>query len=353
MQSFKFAHFIEQLEIPLIQAPMAGISTPDLAATVSNAGGLGSISVGAMTVEEASQAIEKTRSLTPRPFNVNVFCHDPLLLDPATSASWLKALSPLFEEFGAKAPEVLHEIYGSFNQNEAMLELLLDKRPAIVSFHFGLPPQSFILALKQAGIGLIATATNVAEAKQIEQAGVHGVVAQGIEAGGHRGIFNVQDADPKLSTLVLTRILATELRLPIIAAGGIMDGSGMKAALLSGAKAVQLGTAFVACSESAADANYRAALMSEKAYCTELITTISGRPARGFPNTLTKWIKGLGDSQIPPYPFAYDAAKAIQRVARATGSTDFEVQWAGQGAPLIRVLPAAELLRQLKSEFQG
>jgi len=353
MVFFKLADFIESLDLLVIQAPMAGVSTPELAAAVSNAGALGSISVGAMTVEEARASIEKTQSLTKKPFNVNVFCHQQLACNAAVSASWLNALAPLFAQLKAKPPETLHEIYTSFNDNWAMLELLLKKRPAIVSFHFGLPPQPIINALKEAGIGLIATATNLAEARQIEQAGLDGIVAQGIEAGGHRGIFNSDDADSELSTSVLTRILAIELRLPIIAAGGIMDGAGIKAALLSGAKAVQLGTAFVACPESAANANYKTALTSEKAYQTQLMTSISGRPARGFPNALTQWVDSLREYCIPPYPFTYDAAKALQSAARANNSADFDVQWAGQGAPFIRALPAEALIQLLKSELQS
>ena len=248
------------LQFPIIQAPMAGVSTPRLAAAVSNSGGLGSLGIGAGTVAQARQMIEDTRALTAGPFNVNVFCHAPAVRDAQREAAWLVHLAPLFAQLGAAVPMALDEIYQTFIGDEAAFSMLLEQRPAVVSFHFGLPTRQQIAALRQAGIYTMATATNVREAALIEQAGVDAIVAQGVEAGGHRGVFDPQAPDERHSTSVLLRLLAGSTTLPLIAAGGIMDGQGIRAALDLGAVAAQLGTAFVLCPESAASAGYRAAL---------------------------------------------------------------------------------------------
>lgn len=332
---------------PLIQAPMVGVSTPALAAAVSNAGGLGSLGIGASTPEQARALIVATRALTSAPFNVNLFCHRPAQADEAREAAWLEQLRPLFGEFGAAPPARLTEIYRSFLADPAMLEMLLEERPAVVSLHFGLPPQHWIAALQQAGMRVLACVTNLAEARLAEAAGVDALVAQGIEAGGHRGVFEPEAGDAAIGTLALVRLLVTQATLPVIAAGGIMDGAGINAALALGAAGVQLGTAFVLCPESAANAPYRAALRSELATRTQITANISGRPARGLPNRLY----GAFAAALPDYPIAYDAAKALHAAASAQGCHDFAAQWAGQGAPLARELPAAELMAVLLSEM--
>lgn len=332
---------------PLIQAPMVGVSTPALAAAVSNAGGLGSLGIGASTPEQARALIAATRALTAAPFNVNLFCHRPALADGPREAAWLEQLRPLFGEFGAEPPARLTEIYPSFLADPTMLAMLLEERPAVVSLHFGLPPQDWIAALQQAGLRVLACVTNLAEARLAEAAGVDALVAQGIEAGGHRGVFEPDAGDAGLGTLALVRLLVTQTTLPVIAAGGIMDGAGINAALALGAAGVQLGTAFVLCPESAANAPYRAALRSEQATRTQITANISGRPARGLPNRLY----GEFAAALPDYPIAYDAAKALHAAASAQGCHDFAAQWAGQGAPLVRELPATELVAVLLSEM--
>lgn len=339
--------------IPIIQAPMAGVSTPSLAAAVSNAGALGSLSVGAMDVEEARSAITEIKAKTIRPFNVNVFCHQSPAADLERDARWLETLAHLFESFGRRAPTQLKEIYLSFNRNEPLLELLLEERPAVVSFHFGLPPTEYVAALKAAGIALIATATNIEEAQLIGTAGLDAVIAQGYEAGGHRGVFDEDAPDDQLGTLALTRLFVQRIKLPVISAGGIMDGAGIAAALALGAQAAQLGTAFISCPDSAADEGYRKALQSEAALHTVMTRAISGRPARGMPNGLTRVIKDdLELSQISKYPLAYDAAKALHAIAKAQGSgEDFATRWAGQSAGLSRAMPAAELVEVLRQEI--
>jgi nitronate monooxygenase len=341
-----------KLTLPLIQAPMAGVSTPQLAGAVSNAGALGSLGIGAMQTEVARQEIRQLQSITPNAFNVNVFCHQSEPSNPAVDAAWLQYLQPCFQQLEIEPPETLREIYLSFNQNEAMLKMLLEERPAVVSFHFGLPPQSFIQALREKGITLIATATNLQEAQAIEQAGLDGIVAQGIEAGGHRGVFNEHDPDEGLSTFALTRLLVKNTNLPIIAAGGIMDGAGIRTALSLGAQMAQLGTAFIACPESSANANYRSAVLRRPTPPTHLMWAISGRPARGFANQLSELETSPDCPRIPPYPYAYDTTKILNAAAKKQGCLDFAVHWAGQGVGLSRVLPAAELIQTLMQEVQ-
>ncbi|MBY4897837.1 nitronate monooxygenase family protein [Cupriavidus sp. AU9028] len=336
---------------PIIQAPMAGVSTPALAAAVSNAGGLGSLGIGAMNAEAAREAIRATRALTAGPFNVNLFCHEPAQSDSTREGAWLQYLASVFAEFGATPPASLREIYQSLRTDSAMVQMLVEERPAVVSFHFGLPGQEIVRMLHEAGIVLLACATSLAEARQIEAAGIDAIVAQGVEAGGHRGVFDPREFDEGLGTLALTRLLVRETGLPVIAAGGIMDGAGIAAALALGAHAAQLGTAFVPCPESAADEAYRSVLLSRAAPPTTMTRAISGRPARGLSNRFTALGLAAEAPGIPDYPIAYDAGKALHAAAKAQGSADFAAQWAGQAVALSRAMPAAELVRQLLLEL--
>lgn len=339
------------LTVPIVQAPMAGVSTPALAAAVSNAGGLGSLGVGTTDAAGARKMIEETRALTDRAFNVNLFVHATPTPDAPREAAWLDAMHPLFAAYNAEPPKELRTIYQSFADDDAMFQMLLDTAPPVVSFHFGLPDADRIKALKAAGCILLATATNQAEARAIADAGCDAIVAQGYEAGGHRGMFDPSAPDDRLGTFELTRLLATTSTLPVIAAGGIMDGAGVRAALDLGAIAAQLGTAFVACPESSADAAYRAALSSDAAQHTTMTSAISGRPARGLANRFTAWGADT-TAHAPDYPIAYDAGKALNAAAKAAGETGFGAQWAGQGAPLHRPMPAADLLALLHRESQ-
>ncbi len=340
------------IELPIIQAPMAGVSTPEMAAAVSNAGGLGSIGVGSVDAEATRQLIAAVRARTERPFQVNVFCHGPAVADGAREASWLARLGPEFARYGAKPPARLTEIYQSFLTDDARLAVLLAERPPIVSFHFGVPARDRIEALRAAGIVLLATATNLEEGKVIAAAGIDAIVAQGYEAGGHRGVFDPDGTDERLGTVALTRLLVRKLDVPVVAAGGIMDGAGIAASLALGAVAAQLGTAFVACPESSADEGYRAALLGPAAEHTVMTAGISGRPARCLANRITAWAEGVEPGAIPDYPIAYDAGKALHAAAKAAGEFGYGAQWAGQGAPLARALPAAELVACLRSEME-
>jgi len=339
------------IDLPIIQAPMAGVSSPAMAAAVSNAGALGSIGVGATDAVGARAMIAAVRERSRRALNVNVFCHQPATADSALEAAWLERLRPHFERFGARPPSVLKEIYRSFLEDDAMLAALLADKPHVVSFHFGVPSAGRIRALREAGIVLLASVTNVADGRLVVKAGVQAVVAQGIEAGGHRGIFDPDTEDDGLGTMALTRLLVRELDVPVIAAGGIMDGAGIAAALRLGAGAAQLGTAFIACAESDADAGYRHALAGDAANHTVMTRAISGRPARCLRNRFTEFGADVSPQQIPSYPIAYDAGKALNAAAKAMQEPGYGAQWAGQGAPLARKLPAAELVAALAAEL--
>lgn len=344
---------LEQLGIslPIIQAPMAGVSTPALAAAVSNAGGLGSIGVGATNARGAGDMMQALRSSTNAAFNVNVFVHADPVPAPETSANWCRALQPLFAHFEAAPPKDLRVIYNSFAHDDEMFRMMLDLAPPVLSFHFGLPSQDKILALKDAGCVLIASATNLSEAKAAEASGIDAVVAQGFEAGGHRGVFDPHHRDEHLSTATLTRLLVRSCGVPIIAAGGIMDGVGIRAALDLGAEAAQLGTAFIGCPESAADTGYRAALKTASETGTVMTRAVSGRPARSLRNHLTAWAETEA-TPIPEYPLAYDAAKALNAAAKEHGEYGYGAQWAGQGAHFARFMPAAELVTILAEELR-
>lgn len=339
------------IRLPIIQAPMAGVSTPAMAAAVSQAGGLGSLGVAAAGADAARAMIREARERGAGALNVNVFVHRPAVADAAKEAAWIERLRPEFERHGAAPPDRLREIYTSFAEDDAMLAMLLEERPGIVSFHFGVPPADRAAALRGAGTTLIGAATSPAEARQLVAAGMDAVVAQGYEAGGHRGGFDPEAPDDRLGTIALTRILARELDLPVIAAGGIMDGAGIGAALRLGAGAALLGTAFVATDESSADEGFRAALSSEAAYHTVMTRAISGRMARSIANKFTALGATVGDEAVPAYPIAYDLGKALHAAARAKGDYGFGAQLAGQGAPLARGMPAGELVRLLAEEL--
>ena len=275
--------------------------------------------------------IAEVRARSSSSLHVNVFCHRPPQADAALEGAWLEQLRPHFEKFGARPPEQLKEIYRSFLEDDAMLIALVAAKPRVV---------------------LVASATNVAEGRAAARAGMHAVVAQGYEAGGHRGTFDPEAQDDRLGTIALTHLLVRTLDVPVIAAGGIMDGAGIAAVLRLGAAAAQLGTAFISCPESEADAGYRAALASDAAHHTIMTRAISGRLARCLANSFTALGAGVADRQIPAYPIAYDAGKALNAAAKAAGDTRFGAQWAGQGAPLARALPAAELVATLAREMR-
>ncbi len=330
---------------------MAGTSSPAMGAAVSDAGGLGSLGVGAVDAKGAAAMIAGVRERSPGPLNVNVFTHQPAKADTGLEQAWIERLRPEFQALGAEPPEQLREIYRSFVDDHDLLATLVAARPQVVSFHFGLPPAGHIRALREAGIVLFGSATSLAEAQLLEAAGVDAIVAQGFEAGGHRGVFDPDAPDDQLGTFALVRLLTRTLKTPVIAAGGIMDGAGIAAALELGAVAAQLGTAFVATDESLADAGYRTALLSDAAHHTRMTLAISGRPARSLDNRFVRLGETVPQGAVPAYPIAYDLGKALHAAGKARGEFGFGAQWAGQGAPLARAMPAAKLVATLAAEL--
>lgn len=340
-----------KLRYPIIQAPMAGVSTPELAAAVTEAGALGSISVGASTPEQAEKMILATQALTHGAINVNLFCHTSPLRNPSLEQQWIAKFHDLFRRYDAPLPSRLSEIYATFNHNQPMLEVLLNTRPTAISFHFGLPEKQVIKQLKALGIVTLASATNLNEVAEIEACGIDFIIAQGMEAGGHRGIFYPDREDSMMSTFTLVQAIKQASQLPVIAAGGIMNGSGIAAMQRIGAAGSQLGTAFILCPESAASPAYRAALKSKQVQDTVFTSAISGRPARCLNNAFCKMTQDIPVQSIPDYPLTYALGKALANAATAKGEPGFAAQWAGQGVSLARELPARQLVALLAAEL--
>lgn len=333
---------------PIFLAPMAGVSTPTLAAEVSNQGGLGSLGLGAASVESARQQILETQTLTDQPFQLNFFCHESVTPNETQNQIWIDHLKPLFEKYDATPPEKLDCIYPSFTDHDDFLNLVLETQPKAVSFHFGIPKAHQIQSLKNAGIITMVSATNLAEALAIEAAGIDFIIAQGIEAGGHRGIFN-QNIDSGIKTADLVRLLTSHCQCPIIATGGIMNGFQAQYFLSLGAAAVQMGTAFVQCKSSSANAAYRKALFDHP--ITQITSSISGRPARGILNDWMKLVDLPERVDVAPYPYAYDLGKQLNAAAVKAKNTEFGAFWAGSNVCQIREIEAQDLMNQLVLEM--
>lgn len=326
--------------LPILQAPMAGVSTPALAAAVTSAGALGAIAVGQLAPEAADAALCTLADHTRGPVNVNVFTHAPPRIDPVREAAWLARLEPAFEALGTHPPKALDTPYAPLD--DALLDVLLVHRPRVVSTHFGAPEARHVDALHAGGTLVLGTATTVAEARALIAVGVDVVVAQGIEAGGHRGCFD-PDASAELGTAELVRALRESVAVPIVAAGGLMDGHDLRRMLDLGACAGQFGTAFAASPESSASPAHRAGLVAGAR--TEITRAISGRPARGL---VDDWMALPGD-EAPDYPRAYAAGKALA----ATGAARWAVHWAGAEAGRARALPAGTLVERIAVELGG
>ncbi|WBU52750.1 nitronate monooxygenase family protein [Paracoccus sp. SCSIO 75233] len=327
------------ISVPVVQAPMAGITTPALAAAVANAGGLGSLGVAAMDATRAGEEVRQTRAMTSAPINVNVFCHRPPQRDDAKEQAWLDALAPDFARFGAAPPERLTDGYRPFADDPDMLRMLIEEKPGVVSFHFGLPDPAMIAALRGSGAVLLGSATCLADALKIRDAGLDGIVAQGWQAGGHRGVFDEGSPDDRLETLDLLAALK-DLGLPLIAAGGIMTREDVRAVLDAGAIAAQCGTVFLVAEEAGTSAPHRAGLTSGR---TRMTRAISGRPARGLENI----ISSRDDSAAPDYPLPYSALKALHGVALKAGESGYGPFWAGTGCAQAKPGTAAEILARL------
>ena len=337
-----------ELTIPVVLAPMGGgPSTPELAAAVSNAGGLGSLAAAYSSPERIQQDIARVRELTQRPFAVNLFSPSRLP-QPGSTEPVAEFLRPYHERLGLKAPELPQKPIEDFDEQ---IEAIAKAAPPIVSFTFGLPPQKVMERLKTQGIYLIGTATTVEEARQLEQAAVDAVVAQGSEAGAHRGTFAVQAEEALIGTVALVPQVADAVHVPVIASGGIMDGRGIVAALALGASAVQMGTAFLLCKEAGTSAPYREALRTAREDQTTLTRAFSGKMARGLRNEyLARW-NASGLTNLP-YPWQNAFTQPMRRAAAQAKQAGLLSLWAGQGVRMIRECSAAELMKELREEIK-
>ncbi|WP_338846329.1 nitronate monooxygenase [Massilia sp. W12] len=328
--------------LPIIQAPMAGSQDSKLALAVAAAGGLGSIPC-AMLSPAQIQAELAVLAASGQAFNVNFFCHQMPAPDQARLAAWQQALQPYYEEAGL-APASGGATRMPFDA--LALEALRAHPPAIVSFHFGLPAADLLAAVRALGCKVWACATTLAEGLWLQQQGVDAVIAQGVEAGGHRGMFLDMDLQTQLGTFALTRLLAQHLHVPVIAAGGIVDHAGVRAALALGAVAAQVGSAYLLTPQANTSATHRAALHSAAAQETALTTLFSGRPARGIVNRLMRELGPL-NPLAPAFPLASAALAPLRAHAEKAGRGDFSPLWAGQAASLCRDMDAGDLTRML------
>lgn len=337
------------IDLPIIQAPMAGVQGSALAMAVSNAGGLGSLPCAMLGVEAMRSELAAIKAHTDRPFNVNFFCHAQPRLDAGREAAWRAALAPYYREFGIDA-DAIPAGSGRIPFSAEAAGVLEEFEPPVVSFHFGLPSPELLARVRAMGAKILCSATTVDEARWLEARGVDAVIAQGLEAGGHRGIFLSDDLSTQVGTLALVPQVVAAVSVPVIAAGGIADARGVAAALALGAAGVQVGTAYMLCPEATTTAIHRAALKSEAARHTALTNVFTGRPARGIVNRVMREL-GPIRSDAPAFPLATAAVAPLRAKAEAMGSGDFSPLWSGQNASGCREVPAAVLTRELAGEL--
>jgi nitronate monooxygenase len=333
------------IELPVIQAPMAGSQGAALAIAVAEAGGLGSLPAALFSSQGLRDELTLLKSRTRRPFNVNFFCHTTPVPSVEREAQWRSALAPYYAEYGIDV-SAIPAGPGRAPFSAEAVELLDEFRPAVVSFHFGLPAPDLLARVRALGSKILASATTVAEALWLEARGVDAIIAQGAEAGGHRGIFLTDDLTTQVGTFALLPQIARRVRVPVIAAGGIADAEGVAAAMALGAAGVQVGTAYLLCPETTTSAVYRAALKSEAAAHTAFTNVFSGRPARGIVNRLVREL-GPISALAPTFPLAGGAIAPLRAKAEAAGSGDFSPLWSGQNASGCKEVPAAQLTREL------
>ena len=337
------------IELPLIQAPMAGVQLHGLAAAVSNAGALGSLPCAMLDAAGLRKELQALSEKTRRPYNLNFFCHTPPKADDTREAAWREALSPYYREFGID-PATIASGPGRLPFSAEMADLLDEFRPAVVSFHFGLPSAELLARVKACGAKVLSSATTVEEALWLEANGADAIIAQGLEAGGHRGMFLSDELSSQLGTFALLPQMVQAVRLPVIAAGGIADAQGVRAAMALGAAGVQIGTAYLCCDEASTSAIHRAALHSPAAQHTALTNLFSGRPARGIVNRVMREL-GPISPMAPAFPLATAAIAPLRSKAESLGSGDFSPLWAGQNVSGCKNIGAAELTRELAQGF--
>jgi len=334
-----------EIDLPVIQAPMAGAAASAMAVAVSNAGGLGSIGCATLSSEALRAELAAIRAGTRRPFNVNFFCHTPPLVSEERERAWRAALAPFHRQYGID-PETIPPGPGRAPFNAEAADLLEDIKPAVVSFHFGLPSADLLARVKAMGAKIFCSATTVPEALWLEARGVDAIIAQGVEAGGHRGMFLTEDLTTQIGTFALLPQVVRAVKVPVIAAGGIADAQGVAAALSMGAAAAQIGTAYLLCPEAKISAVHRAALKSDAARHTALTNLFTGRPARGIMNRVMREL-GPISAAAPAFPLATTAIVPLRAKAEAEGSGDFTPLWSGQNATGCKEISAAQLTREL------
>jgi nitronate monooxygenase len=335
------------IELPIIQAPMAGSVGSELAVAVSQAGGLGSLPCAMLSPDQARTELGIMRQQTARPINLNYFCHQPPQADPARDAVWRERLKPYYVALGLDPANGGAGSRTPFDA--AMAEIVEEFTPEVVSFHFGLPERPLLERVRATGARVISSATSVDEARWLEDNGCDAIIAQGYEAGGHRGMFLSQDIATQAGTIALVPQVVDAVKVPVIAAGGITDARGIAAAFALGASAVQLGTAYLFCPEAKVGPLHRQALRAAKDNATVLTNVISGRPARGIINRLIEEVGPMTDL-APEFPLASGAIMPLRAKAEAAGSSDFSSLWSGQAAALAQELPAGELTRRLAAD---
>jgi nitronate monooxygenase len=346
------------LTLPLIQAPMVGIQGGAMASAVAGAGALGSLPGAAMTplaLRDAVAAIRAEHAGRAAPVNLNFFCHVPPAADPAREAAWRAALQPFYDELGLSQSSIENGP-GRLPFGDEAADAIEAIRPEVVSFHFGLPSPQMLARVRRCGAQVWSSATTLAEARWLEAHGVDAIIAQGAEAGGHRGTFlpgealggvpNVPDVQTQVGTMALLPQVVAAVRVPVIAAGGIADAAGVAAALGLGAAAVQLGTVFMLCTEATTSAVHRTALQSEAARVTALTNLFTGRPARAIVNRLMREF-GAMSALAPAFPTAVNALVPLRAAAEKAGRGDFSPLWAGQNVGGCREIGAAQLVQEL------
>jgi nitronate monooxygenase len=337
------------IEIPLIQAPMAGVQLGALAAATSEAGALGSLPCAMLTAESLRKEMDLIAARTSKPVNVNFFCHVPPRADAGREARWREALAPYYREMGID-PATIPAGPGRAPFSEETADVLESYRPAVVSFHFGLPSAALLDRVKGWGSKVISSATTVEEARWLEAHGADAIIAQGNEAGGHRGMFLTADLTTQLGTFALLPQVVAAVKVPVIATGGIADAKGVAAAMALGAAGVQVGTAFLCSDEATTSKLHRAALKSEAARHTMLTNVFTGRPARGIVNRIIRELGGMS-AAAPEFPLATSAMAPLRAKAEAAGSGDFSPLWSGQNPTGCIDAPAARIVRSLAAGF--
>jgi len=336
------------IDVPILQAPMGRFVSPEMVVAVSEAGGLGGLGLANSAPDKARADLGVVRQRISQPINANFMCHSPPSDNPASQAAWQKLLAPYYAELDIDT-NTLKPTSSVYAFNQEMCDLVVEFRPEIVSFHFGLPEKDLLAQVKETGAKVISSATTVDEARWLEAEGCDAIIAQGYEAGGHRGTFLTDDISTQAGTMALVPQVVDAVTIPVIAAGGITDARGIVAALALGASAVQMGTAYLFCPEANVPPLYRAALKKAKDNGTVLTNVVSGRPARVLINRFVREV-GPMSNVAPEFPLAGVGLAPLRAKSEALGSTDFTSLLSGQSAPLGRELPAGELTRRLAAE---